>query len=72
MKNLIKMGIKAKSASSETVSEKIKNKILLNFLKLIRTNKKKILIENKKDVSRAIRQNLKENMIRRLELNEKK
>ena len=50
MKNLIKMGIKAKSASSETVSEKIKNKILLNFLKLIRTNKKKILIENKKDV----------------------
>ena len=44
------MGIKAKSASSETVSEKIKNKILLNFLKLIRTNKKKILIENKKDV----------------------
>lgn len=72
MKNLIKMGIKAKSASSETVSEKIKNKILLNFLKLIRTNKKKILIENKKDVSRAIRQNLKENMIKRLELNEKK
>ena len=66
------MGIKAKSASSETVSEKIKNKILLNFLKLIRTNKKKILIENKKDVSRAIRQNLKENMIKRLELNEKK
>ena len=41
MKNLIKMGIKAKSASSETVSEKIKNKILLNFLKLIRTKKKK-------------------------------
>ncbi len=72
MKNLIKMGIKAKYASSVSVSEKIKNKILLNFVKLIKANKKKILIENKKDVLRARRLNLKENMIKRLELDEKK
>ena len=72
MKNLIKMGIKAKYASSVSVSEKIKNKILLNFVKLVKANKKKILIENKKDVLRARRLNLKENMIKRLELDEKK
>ena len=66
------MGIKAKYASSVSVSEKIKNKILLNFVKLIKANKKKILIENKKDVLRARRLNLKENMIKRLELDEKK
>ena len=41
MKNLIKMGIKAKYASSVSVSEKIKNKILLNFVKLKKANKKK-------------------------------
>ena len=72
MKSLTQMGMKAKAASSLRISEDIKNKILLNFVKLIKTNRKKILSENKKDILKATKQNLKGNMIKRLELNNEK
>ena len=72
LKNLIKLGIKAKVASNIRISEKVKNKVLLNFIKLIKSNRKKILKENKKDVLKATKEKLKNNMIKRLELNEDK
>ena len=49
-----------------------KNKVLLDFANLIEKNKKKIIKQNYKDIRLARKNNLKENLIKRLELNEKK
>ena len=70
--SLILIGENAIKASKTQISNKLKNKVLKKFEDLIRTNKKKILIENMKDIDFARRKKLKENMIMRLELNNKK
>ena len=70
--SLILIGENAIKASKTQISNKLKNKVLKKFEDLIRTNKKKILIENMKDINFARRKKLKENMIMRLELNNKK
>ena len=73
MKNkLIEICKKAKKASNQIIDNKIKNKVLLKFAHLINKNKFKILSNNKKDVFNAKKNGLKNNMIQRLELNEKK
>ena len=71
-KKLIKIGRNAKVASKKSVSNKVKNKILTKFAYLINKNKSKILFQNQKDVSNAIKRKLKENMINRLELDKNK
>ena len=73
MKNkLIEICKKAKKASNQIIDNKIKNKVLIKFAHLVNKNKFKILSNNKKDVFSAKKNGLKNNMIQRLELNEKK
>ncbi len=73
MKNLlINIGKKSNKAFSIQLSSKKKNKVLKTYYLLIKKNKKLILIENKKDVISAYKKKLKNNLIERLILNEKK
>ncbi len=71
-KNLINIGIKAKKAFKIKINSKLKNKVLADFAELIKKNKKKIIKENYKDIKFAIRNDLPENLIKRLTLNNKK
>ena len=73
MKNfLIKIGKKSKKAFSCELNTNKKNKVLKDFLSLIKKNKKMILKENKKDIEKAHQAKLKDNLINRLVLNDKK
>ena len=73
MKNfLIKIGKKSKKAFSCELNTNKKNKVLKDFLSLIKKNKKMILKENKKDIEKAHQAKLKDNLINRLILNDKK
>ena len=71
-KKLIKIGINAKNASRQLISNKKKNSVLLKFAYLVKKNKNKILISNKKDIFRARKNKIREDIIKRLELNEDK
>ena len=73
MRNLlIKIGEKSKKAFSNQIITKKKDKVLKDYLFLIIKNKRKILQENIKDVKNAYKKNLKNNLIERLILNDKK
>ena len=73
MKNyLFELGKKAKKASSQNIDTKRKNKVLRDFSNLIFKNRKKIIIENSKDLNQAVKKKLKSNLIQRLMINEKK
>ena len=71
-KLLINIGKKSKNASSTPLNTAKKNKVLKDYLELIKKNKKLILKENSKDIQNANKKRLKENLINRLYLNEKK
>ena len=72
MRNLlINIGEKSKKAFSNQIYTKKKDKVLNDYLLIIK-NKRKILRENIKDVKNAYKKNLKNNLIERLILNEKK
>ena len=66
------VGIKARKACANKIDTKTKNKILNNYAKLLHKEKKLILIQNLKDIKFAKKIGLKENLINRLQLNEKK
>ena len=68
--NLI--GIKARKASEYKVTTKVKNKVLNDYAKLIKNEKKFIIYQNSKDINYARKKGLKENLIKRLHLNENK
>ena len=68
--NLI--GIKARKASEYKVTTEVKNKVLNDYAKLIKNEKKFIINQNSKDINYAIKKGLKENLIKRLHLNENK
>ncbi len=68
--NLI--GIKARKASEYKVTTEVKNKVLNDYAKLIKNQKKFIINQNSKDVNYARKRGLKENLIKRLHLNENK
>tara|TARA_B100001121_G_C18681977_1_gene619020 strand:- start:485 stop:1735 length:1251 start_codon:yes stop_codon:yes gene_type:complete len=73
MKNLLlKIGKKSKKAFSVNLDTKKKNKVLKNYYQLIKKERKKIINENKKDIRIATNNRLKENLIKRLELNDAK
>tara|TARA_B100001057_G_scaffold89730_1_gene85975 strand:- start:501 stop:1751 length:1251 start_codon:yes stop_codon:yes gene_type:complete len=73
MKNiLIKIGKNSKKAILNQINTKKKDKVLKNFSQLIKKNKKKIILENKKDIKNAFKNNLKDNLVKRLILDEKK
>ena len=62
-KLLNKIGVRAKKALGDRLNTKIKNKVLEDYLKLIKQNKKKLINENRKDIKAAERKKLKENLI---------
>ncbi len=68
--NLI--GIKARKASVYKVTTEVKNKVLNDYAKLIKNEKKFIINQNSKDINYARKKGLKENLIKRLHLNENK
>ena len=68
--NLI--GSKALKAKEYKITTKVKNKVLIDYAKLIKNKKKFIIIQNIKDVNYAKKRGLKENLIKRLHLNEYK
>ena len=68
--NLI--GIKARKASEYKITTKVKNKVLIDYAKLIKNEKKFIINQNSKDINYAKKKGLKENLIKRLHLNENK
>ena len=68
--NLI--GIKARKASDYKVTSEVKNKVLNDYAKLIKNEKKFIINQNSKDINYARKKGLKENLIKRLHLNENK
>ena len=68
--NLI--GIKARKASEYKVTTEVKNKVLNDYAKLIKNEKKFIINQNSKDINYARKKGLKENLIKRLHLNENK
>ena len=71
-KILINIGSRSKEAFVQPINTNKKNKVLSDYLKLIKKNKYLILKENKKDINQAIKIKLKDNLINRLVLNEKK
>jgi len=73
VKNLLRnIGKKSKKALSVQLNTKKKNKVLKDYLYLIIKNKKLILKENLKDIKNAYKKKLKDNLIKRLILDEKK
>ena len=71
-KTLFNIGQKSKLALQENISEKIKNKVLKDYCYLIKKNKSKILKSNDKDLNFAKNKKIKDNLIERLRINEKK
>ena len=71
-KYLEKIGLNAKIAFENKISNKKKNKVLNYYAELISKNKNKILNENSKDIKVAKSKKLKENLIKRLALNNEK
>ena len=73
MKNkLVLVGKKARKAANIKISTKIKNKVLNDYCNLLLKNKKLIIKENLKDIKIATQKKIRENLINRLILNEKK
>ena len=73
MNNLLrKIGKKSKKAFSIKLNTKKKDKVLKDYLSLIIKSKKLILDENLKDIKNAKMKKLKDNLIKRLILDEKK
>ena len=71
MSKIMKLiGIKSRKASERKVDINTKNKVLNFYAKLLDKEKKLILKENLKDVKFAKNKGIKENLIRRLEINE--
>jgi glutamate-5-semialdehyde dehydrogenase len=68
--NLI--GTKARKASDKKIDSKTKNKVLNDYVKLIAKEKNVILKQNTKDIEFAKKKGLRENLINRLFINEKK
>tara|TARA_B100000674_G_scaffold430189_1_gene386619 strand:- start:115 stop:1365 length:1251 start_codon:yes stop_codon:yes gene_type:complete len=69
---LLNLGKKAKNLSTSIIDSNKKNQVLKDYCKLILKNKQKIITENKKDLSNATYKGLKENLLQRLLINEKK
>ncbi len=72
IKLLEKIGINSQKAFKKKINIKIKNKVLKKYANLILKNKLKIINQNKKDIKYAKKNGLRENLIKRLFLNDKK
>ncbi len=68
---LLKIGKQSKKAFNKHIKSKKKNKVLQDYCDLIFKNQLNILKENKKDLKIAKNKRLKENLVKRLFINEK-
>ncbi len=71
-KLLLNIGKKSKKALSTHINSTKKNKVLRDYVQLIEKNKNLILKENLKDIKNANQKKIRENLIKRLYLNEYK
>ncbi len=71
-KYLFRLGKQAVKAAIETINSKRKNKVLKDYCSLLKKYKIKIISENKKDLKLAKQKKLKDNLLNRLLVNEKK
>ena len=71
-KYLFRLGKEAVKAAIETINSKRKNKVLKDYCNLLKKYKIKIISENKKDLKLAKQKKLKDNLLNRLLVNEKK
>ena len=70
MKNYLKnIGIKSNYAFKTKIKENKKNKVLKKFIFLLKLNQNKIIRQNKRDLVKAKKKNIKYNLIQRLEIN---
>ena len=69
---LKKIGINAHKAFEKKIDTKVKNKVLNKYAYLIKKNKLKIITQNKKDLKFAKKKKIKNNLIERLRIDEKK
>ncbi len=69
---LVNIGKKSRKAFSNSIDIKKKNKVLKDYCILINKNKKLILKENVKDVRNAYQKKIKDNLVKRLILNNEK
>ncbi len=69
---LLNIGKKSKKALSVQLDSKRKDKVLKDYFQLIEKNKDLILKENQKDIRNANKKKLKDNLVKRLILNDKK
>ena len=73
MKNFMySIGKKAIIASNCKINSKSKNKVLDTYIKLIKNNNKLIIRQNSNDIKLAIRKKLRNNLIDRLKIDQKK
>ena len=66
------VGKKAVVAFKNKINSKLKNKVLDNYIKLIKKNKRLIIKENNKDIKLAIQKKIKNNLLKRLAIDVKK
>ncbi len=66
------IGKNAIIASNKKIDSKLKNKVLFQYIKLIKKNKKIIIKQNNKDIKLAKQKKLRNNLIDRLTINQKK
>ena len=66
------IGKKAIIASKKKINSKLKDKVLDQYINLIRKNKKLIIKQNNKDIKLAVEKKLKVNLIDRLTIDQKK
>ena len=66
------IGQKARKASLKKINTKIKNKVLKRYALLLDKEKNSIIEANKKDIKLALKKKLKNNLIDRLSINQKK
>ena len=67
---LINIGRKSRKALTFPLTTKKKDKVLKDYIQLIKKNKELILKENTKDIKNAYKKKLKDNLIKRLFLDE--
>ncbi len=72
LRKLKKIAIDSRKAFEKKIDPATKDKVLKKFAALLLANRKKIIIENIKDIKIAKKKKIKENLIKRLEINEKK
>ena len=70
--NLQKITKNSRVAFDSKVDPIKKNRVLKNFARLLQKNKKKIIKENYKDIKFARKKKIKDNLIKRLEIDDKK